>query len=73
MTTQEITKAPATADDAPESTRNVRTFVPNVDIVEKGEELLVVLSDPFTEREGLEAYTQPAPPDFGPYVTFCGT
>lgn len=35
--------------------------------------LLDVLSDPFTMRPGLERYTEPAPSDFGPYVTFCGT
>lgn len=35
--------------------------------------LLDVLSDPFTERAGLEAFAEPAPADFGPYRTFCGT
>ena len=35
--------------------------------------LLEVLSDPFTERAGLEAFAEPAPADFGPYRTFCGT
>ncbi|MEZ5689723.1 MAG: YdiU family protein [Caenibius sp.] len=35
--------------------------------------LLDVVTQPFTEREGLESYSQPAPDDFGPYVTFCGT
>jgi uncharacterized protein YdiU (UPF0061 family) len=35
--------------------------------------LLDVLSDPFTRRAGLERYAEPAPSDFGPYVTFCGT
>ncbi|MCY1704676.1 protein adenylyltransferase SelO [Pannonibacter sp. SL95] len=35
--------------------------------------LLDVLSDPFTERAGLEAFAAPAPADFGPYRTFCGT
>ncbi len=37
------------------------------------EALLAVLRDPFTERDGLEAYARPAPADFGPYTTFCGT
>ncbi len=37
------------------------------------EQLLTVLADPFTERPGLEAFTQPAPPDSPPYRTFCGT
>ncbi|WP_448851958.1 protein adenylyltransferase SelO [Corynebacterium sp. 335C] len=36
-------------------------------------ELVDVLRDPFTERPGLERYAQPAPPDFYPYRTFCGT
>ncbi|MEO0980196.1 MAG: YdiU family protein [Pseudomonadota bacterium] len=35
--------------------------------------LLDVLSDPFVERNGLEAYATPAPADLGPYRTFCGT
>jgi uncharacterized protein YdiU (UPF0061 family) len=37
------------------------------------ERLLDVVTHPFDERPGLEAYTQPAPDDFGPYQTFCGT
>lgn len=35
--------------------------------------LLDVLANPFTERAGLAAYTQPAPDSFGPFQTFCGT
>ncbi|MEX0970523.1 MAG: YdiU family protein [Paracoccaceae bacterium] len=35
--------------------------------------LLDVLADPFTEREGLESFTQPAPDGFGPFHTYCGT
>jgi serine/tyrosine/threonine adenylyltransferase len=35
--------------------------------------LVDVLSDPYTERPGLDAYAAPAPESFGPYVTFCGT
>jgi uncharacterized protein YdiU (UPF0061 family) len=35
--------------------------------------LVEVLRDPFTERGGLELYADPAPTDFGPYRTFCGT
>ncbi|MDA7429293.1 YdiU family protein [Primorskyibacter aestuariivivens] len=35
--------------------------------------LLEVLRDPFTARDGLEDYAQPAPDGFGPYTTFCGT
>jgi len=37
------------------------------------ERLLEVLSNPFEERAGLGAYAEPAPKDFGPYQTFCGT
>jgi uncharacterized protein YdiU (UPF0061 family) len=35
--------------------------------------LLDVLAQPFDERPGLERYAAPAPPGFGPYLTFCGT
>ncbi len=37
------------------------------------EALIDVLSDPFTRRPGLGRYAEPAPSDFGPHVTFCGT
>jgi uncharacterized protein YdiU (UPF0061 family) len=35
--------------------------------------LLVAVTDPYNERPGLERYASPAPEDFGPYRTFCGT
>jgi len=35
--------------------------------------LLNAVSDPYRERPGLERYAEPAPTDFGPYRTFCGT
>jgi serine/tyrosine/threonine adenylyltransferase len=35
--------------------------------------LLGAVSDPYRERPGLERYASPAPADFGPYVTYCGT
>ncbi|MEV4510038.1 protein adenylyltransferase SelO [Dactylosporangium sp. NPDC049525] len=35
--------------------------------------LVDVVSDPYTERPGLERYAAPAPADFGAYQTFCGT
>ena len=35
--------------------------------------LVDVLRRPFDERSGLEEYAGPAPEDFGPYRTFCGT
>jgi uncharacterized protein YdiU (UPF0061 family) len=37
------------------------------------DELVDIVRDPFTERAGLERYAQPAPQDFGPHQTFCGT
>ena len=41
--------------------------------LEPAQQLLAVLADPFVERPGLERYAEPAPVDFGPYQTFCGT
>ncbi|WP_375498460.1 YdiU family protein [uncultured Jatrophihabitans sp.] len=35
--------------------------------------LVTALTEPFTERPGLERYAEPAPTDFGRYRTFCGT
>lgn len=35
--------------------------------------LLAVLTEPFVDQEGSEDYIGPAPNDFGPYRTFCGT
>lgn len=37
------------------------------------EELLVVVTDPYTERPGMERYARPAPAGSGPHVTYCGT
>jgi uncharacterized protein YdiU (UPF0061 family) len=37
------------------------------------ERLVDVVSRPFDERPGLDAYTRPAPPELGRYRTFCGT
>jgi len=34
---------------------------------------LEVLSAPFSPQAGREPYAEPAPEDFGPYQTFCGT
>ncbi|WP_029458474.1 protein adenylyltransferase SelO [Dietzia alimentaria] len=36
-------------------------------------ELLVVVTDPYTERPGYERYARPAPPEAAPHVTYCGT
>ena len=35
--------------------------------------LLVAVQDPFGPEQGRETFTQPAPSNLGPYVTFCGT
>ncbi|OYU47186.1 MAG: hypothetical protein CFE31_17910 [Rhizobiales bacterium PAR1] len=35
--------------------------------------LLAVLQAPFTVQDGAETYALPAPADYGPYRTFCGT
>ncbi|MDP9416918.1 MAG: YdiU family protein [Actinomycetota bacterium] len=37
------------------------------------EQLLSVVTRPYDERPGLERYAAPAPEEFGPYRTFCGT
>ncbi|UVO13504.1 YdiU family protein [Mycobacterium sp. SVM_VP21] len=37
------------------------------------EKLLDVIAEPYRQRDGLAAYAEPAPPEFGVYRTFCGT
>jgi protein adenylyltransferase len=37
------------------------------------ERLVGAVTDPFDARPGLEGYARPAPPDAGPFRTFCGT
>ncbi|MET1410783.1 protein adenylyltransferase SelO [Roseibium sp. HPY-6] len=37
------------------------------------EKLLEVLGSPFEEKPGLAEFANPAPSEFGPYRTFCGT
>jgi uncharacterized protein YdiU (UPF0061 family) len=37
------------------------------------QQLLTAVTAPYDERPGLERYASPAPEDFGPYQTFCGT
>jgi serine/tyrosine/threonine adenylyltransferase len=37
------------------------------------EQLLAAVTLPYNKRPGLERYAGPAPEDFGPYRTFCGT
>jgi uncharacterized protein YdiU (UPF0061 family) len=41
--------------------------------MEPFQRLVDVVSRPFEERPGLERYAQPAPADFGPFITYCGT
>jgi uncharacterized protein YdiU (UPF0061 family) len=41
--------------------------------LEPFERLVDVVTRPFDERPGLDAYAEPAPTSFGRYVTFCGT
>jgi len=41
--------------------------------LEPFQRLLDVVAHPFDERPGAEAYAEPAPPELGPYRTFCGT
>ncbi|WP_407665635.1 protein adenylyltransferase SelO [Mycolicibacillus parakoreensis] len=35
--------------------------------------LLEAVTDPYRARDGLQRYAEAAPPEFGPYRTFCGT
>ena len=35
--------------------------------------LLDAVTQPFTERPGLEAFAEPAPASFGRHQTYCGT
>ena len=37
------------------------------------DQLVEVVTDPFTPRRGFERYAAPAPSDFGTYRTYCGT
>jgi len=41
--------------------------------LEPARTLTKVLAEPFEPRPELDRFAQPAPGDFGPYVTFCGT
>ena len=35
--------------------------------------MLGVVTQPFAPQDGMDAFARPAPDDFGPYKTFCGT
>ena len=41
--------------------------------MEPFDRLLDAVTRPFDARPGLEEFEEPAPADFGPYTTFCGT
>jgi uncharacterized protein YdiU (UPF0061 family) len=41
--------------------------------MEPFDRLLTILSAPFTEQPGAIDYAEPAPADFGKFVTYCGT
>ncbi len=41
--------------------------------MEPFDRLLDAVTRPFDARPGLEEFEGPAPADFGPYTTFCGT
>ncbi|WP_127551910.1 YdiU family protein [Actinoplanes sp. OR16] len=55
-------------------------YIPRNHLVEEAlgsgeiDDLMTAISDPFTERDGLERFAEPAPEGFGAcYQTFCGT
>jgi len=50
----------------------VQAVEKNLDF-EPFEKLMLVFAKPFEEGEGLGEYSEPAPKDFYPYQTFCGT
>ena len=35
--------------------------------------LLGVVTDPYVKRDGQDVFEGPAPADFGPHITYCGT
>ena len=43
------------------------------DDLEPLSQLLEAVTNPYTQRAGLDRYASPAPDDFGTYRTFCGT
>ena len=75
----------ATEPDADTMDRSNPVYIPRNHLVEEAlaaatagdlaplERLLDATGSPFSERPGLDRYAAPAPEDFGPYQTFCGT
>ncbi|WP_137121799.1 protein adenylyltransferase SelO [Segeticoccus rhizosphaerae] len=80
-----LTRWLARAPDAASMDRTNPVYIPRNHLVEEAlgaaghgdlapcEELLDVLARPYQARPGLDRYAAPAPADFGPYQTFCGT
>ncbi|OBJ31465.1 hypothetical protein A5621_21945 [Mycobacterium colombiense] len=80
-----LTRWRALGPDADTMDRSNPIYIPRNHLVEEAltaatagelgplEQLLAAVTDPYTERPGLERYATPAPEDFGKYQTFCGT
>jgi serine/tyrosine/threonine adenylyltransferase len=80
-----LTRWRALGPDADAMDRTNPIYIPRNHLVEEAltaatagelgplEQLLAAVTDPYTERPGLERYAAPAPEDFGKYQTFCGT
>ncbi len=80
-----LTRWRALGPDADTMDRSNPIYIPRNHLVEEAlgaatageldplERLLAAVTDPYTERPGLERYAAPAPEDFGKYQTFCGT
>lgn len=75
----------ALSPDAEAMARTNPIYIPRNHLVEEAlsaatagelgplQQLLAAVTQPYTERPGLERYAAPAPEDFGKYQTFCGT
>ncbi|MGV0049443.1 protein adenylyltransferase SelO [Mycobacterium colombiense] len=80
-----LTRWRALGPDADTMDRSNPIYIPRNHLVEEAlaaatageldplERLLAAVTEPYTERPGLERYAVPAPEDFGKYQTFCGT
>jgi len=80
-----LTRWRALAPDADAMDRVNPVYIPRNHLVEEAlaaatsgdvdplHRLLEAIASPFDERPDLERYATPAPDDFGPYQTFCGT
>ncbi|WP_091647063.1 protein adenylyltransferase SelO [Micromonospora pallida] len=80
-----LTRWHALAPDADAMDRVNPVYIPRNHLVEEAltaatdgdlsplERLLDAVTAPYDERPGLDRYAAAAPPDFGPYRTFCGT